>query len=113
MTLSCHGLCKHIGDLEISRNMRKRNYTRVQDFPNEMTIHLNMFGTFIKHRIGSNLNGTGVVSMERGRRGLNTTNFSKETPKPENLRTPSGHCTVFRLSRRFGDTILFLTFPRE
>ena len=92
--------------------MRKGNDTSVQYFPNRMTVHLNVFGTLMKDGIGSNLNGTSVVSMERSRLGLNTTNLSKEITKLENLRTRSRHCTVFRFSRRFGDAILFLTLPR-
>ena len=89
MTLSCHGLCKHICNLEVNRNMRKGNDMIVQYFPTRMTVHLNVFGTLMKDRIGSNLNGTSVVNMERSRLGLNITNLNKETTKPENLRTSS------------------------
>ena len=78
--------------------MRKGNDTTVQYFPNRMTVHLNVFGTLMKEGIDSNLNGTSVVSMERSKLGLNTTNLNKETTKLENLRTSRRHCTVFRFS---------------
>ena len=112
MTLSCHGLREHIFNLEGSRNMRKGKDTTIQYFPNKMTVHLNVFGTLMKDGIGSNLNGTSVVSMERSRLELNITNLSKETTKPQNLKTSRRHCTVFGFSQRFGDAILFLTLPR-
>ena len=84
----------------------------VQYVPNRMIVHLNVFGTLMKGGIGSNLNDTSFVSMERSRLGLNTINLSKETTKLENLRTSSKHCTVFGFSRRVGDAILFLTLLR-
>ena len=112
MTLLCHSLRKHIFNLEVSRNMRKGNGMTVQYFPNRLTVHLNVFGTLIKDEIGSNLNGTTVVSMERSSLRQNTTNLSKETTKPENLRTSSRNCTIFGFNLRFGDAILFLTLPR-
>ena len=73
MTLSCHGICKHISYLESSRNIGKRNNMRVQGFLNRMTVHLNMLCVLMINRISSNLNSPSVISIERSRIKLRKT----------------------------------------
>jgi hypothetical protein len=113
MTLSCHGLREHINYLKISGNMRKRDNTIVQGFPNRMTAYLNMLRTFMVNRINSYLNGTSIVSMKRSGIRLRKTKLSQKPTKSNNLRTSSGYCPVFGFSRLFRNASLFLTLPRN
>jgi hypothetical protein len=45
-----------------------------------------MLGAVIENQIGSNLNNTSVISMERSRSKLRNAKFAQQTPKPNNLR---------------------------
>jgi hypothetical protein len=113
MTLLCHGLCEHVSYLKISGNIRKRDNTIVQGFPNRMTVYLNMLRPFMVNRISSYLNDTSIINMKRSRIKLRKTKLSQKPTKPDNLRTSSGHCLVFGFSRRFRNSSLFLTLPRN
>jgi hypothetical protein len=112
MALTSHWFSKHISDLKVDGDMWKRNNVSIHGFSNRMTIHFGMLGTLMENRIGSNLNSTRVVSMKKSRSSLGKSNFYKQSTKPNNLRASSWHGSIFILSRRFENTILFLTLPR-
>ncbi|KAI5563626.1 hypothetical protein BDE02_14G003500 [Populus trichocarpa] len=65
----------------------------------------------MEDRIGSKMNSTGIISKKRSRSALLKTQLSKEPVEPDDFGTSLGHSPVFRLSRRLGNTILFLALP--
>ena len=80
---------------------------------NKMTINLNMFGAIMKNIIVSNLNGTLIVTVERGRSRGRNTHISKEPAKPEkNLRKIS-KSSVFSFGARAGSEGLFFATPSK
>lgn len=85
MTLSDHGLCKHINYLKIKGNMRKRNNRSVQCLPNRMALHLNMLCSLMINGISGNLNGTIVINMKRSQIRLRKTKVNQKPMKPDNL----------------------------
>lgn len=75
-----------VNDLEVERYMRKSNIFIIRSFPDKVTINLEVFGTFMKDRIGGNPNSIGVVSMKRSSINLRKDKFRKKSSKPNNLR---------------------------
>jgi len=66
-------LGENISRLISRRNRKKMNNAVCNMLSNEMTINLNMFDAIMKDIIVNNLNGTLIVTMERGgTRGRNT-----------------------------------------
>ena len=97
----------------VDGDMGRRNNMRIHDLLNRMTIRFDMFSALMKNRIGGNMDSTHVVSMEKSRKGVGKSNFCKETMKPNNLQANNRHGLIFRLSRGFGNAILFLALPRD
>jgi hypothetical protein len=93
--------------------MRKRYNTSVYSFPNRMTVYFNMLGTLMINRISSDLNGTSIISMKRSGIRLRKTKLSQKLTKLDNLRTSSKHRPIFKFSRGFRNSSLFLTFSRD
>ena len=60
-----------------------------------MTSHFNMLCAFMEDRIFSNLDGTGIVGIERGRARLWKAKLKKKTPKPDKFRSGGIHSTIF------------------
>ena len=93
--------------------MRKSDNTSVISLMNGVTTHLNMLGALIKYWICCDMNHTSVICMKRSGRTLSETKFNQQSTKPNDLRTGSMHYSIFRLCRRFGNHVMFLTFQRD
>jgi hypothetical protein len=64
----------------------------------------------MEDRIDGNVNNTCIIGKKRSRSALLKTKLSKE-PVELDFGTSLGHSPVFRLSRRLGNTVLFLALP--
>ena len=85
-------ICK----LSVSGDLWK-NYAVVIIFiPNEMTIHFDMLGAFMKNEIFSEAKNTCINCMKRSSCGLRKTNLREETMELNNLRTSLRHSAVLR-----------------
>ncbi|RVW67734.1 hypothetical protein CK203_063291 [Vitis vinifera] len=79
MLLSSQSFGEDISHLEIRRYVRKRYHPTFQGVSNRMKINLNVLGTFMKNKIGGNLNSTSVLNMKRCRSSLRIPKLLKKT----------------------------------
>ena len=79
MSLSSQSFGEDISHLEIRKDVRKRYHPTFQGVSNRMKINLNVLGTFMKNKIGGNLNSTSVLNMKRCRSSLRIPKLLKKT----------------------------------
>ncbi|GMQ05312.1 hypothetical protein CsSME_00050391 [Camellia sinensis var. sinensis] len=106
-------LSEDISGLIDGSDREKTNSTTGNMLANEMTINLNMFGAIMKNIIVSNLNGTLIVTIERGRIRRRNTHISKEPAKPEKFLSSISKSSVFSFGARAGSEGLFFATPSK
>jgi hypothetical protein len=104
--------CKNISQLVLRRNVKSAKNTRLNFLTNHMTINVNVFGTLMKNRIGSNVKSNFTVTIKESRLEWNL-QVSEKVSKPYNFTAGGRHGSVLSLSRRTRDCGLFLGFPRN
>ena len=82
MPQSWKALGEDISKLELSGNMGKSCDFAIILVPNEVTVHFNMLGPLMKHRIFSDSNGTCVVNMKLSRLSLGESKLGEQPTKP-------------------------------
>ena len=78
-----------------------------------MIINLNMFSSFIKKIIVSNMNSTLVIITKRNNRECGHTQILEKPSKLEELGCGISKNTIFCFSAGVGHNSLFLTLPRD
>ena len=86
--------------------------TRHDMFSNKVTIDFNMFGTFMKNQVVSNMNGGPVVTMQACKRRLKAQEM-EQVLGPNNFASGISYCSIFDLGRGPSDCRLLLRFPGD
>jgi len=101
-------VCKLFGGGSVAR----LDDTRHDMVPNKVAIDFNMFGTFMKNRIVSNMNGGLVVTMQACKRRLKAQEM-EQVSCPDNFAGGISHGSIFGLDKGPSDCRLLLRFPGD
>ena len=78
-----------------------------------MAVNFNVFRAFMKHRVGSNIEGTIVVTVKGNWSDFKSLKCFEGWHQPCNVTTCVCHYTIFSHSRRTRHDMLFFTFSRD
>jgi hypothetical protein len=73
------------------------NEAQAEPIPDEVVVNLNMLGTSMKSWIRSQINGTNIITLDRGRPSERTMQFFEQCSKPHDLSGGVGQGFVLTL----------------
>ena len=103
------GVCKLIG----RANMKQSNVAGLNMITHNMTINLNMLGSFVEDRIGGDMNGGLIITPQSHRAAMTDAERAQKGFKPNQLARGDCHRAVLSFSRRARDGGLLLCLPGD
>jgi hypothetical protein len=82
-------------------------------FPNEVNVHLHMFGALMLNGVGEHVDRTDVVTIYQGRLRQRSMQFSQELSKPGSFSNGISNNTVFCFSTGARNHVLALGRPGD